>query len=554
MAIDYTRYLDGAQELDAAEQRRKFAQALLEQSAQSNPTQVISGYAVKQSPFEGLSKIGQALLARSSLDDANKSIEDIKLKQDQSLGNLFGDAPTQAQAPIAPNLQQQANAPQLPQKIGAILSGNMVGNSLQPQQPAMSQPPPDQATPQQLGASLGGNPQAMPQQMPQAQPTATKRLVNHTGLDDITASRMARLDPAKFAELQNAGQNIYEATHGIGVNPTTGKPEMYQSDKSGGIHWSGISPDSEIVSAGGGRLYDKRTGKLVTDLGASQYENAQLGNERSRIGLEGQRVSLEAQRNADLRKKGETDPLQVEQLANAVASGKLAPFTGMAARSPMAAAVMARAFEINPDMNTQDYKAQQAAVIKFGSGSLGTNARSIGVSIDHIDQLRHLGTAMQNGNIPALNKINNYISKEMGHAPPTNFDGIKTIVADEITKSVLGGPGGVHDREQTANAMRSASSPEQLNALLDNYQNLMRGQLNGLRRQYETTTGRNDFDKKLSDATKEKLENGDGAATTTNRSASYQSYKTARDAAYISGNYTLVHQLDAKAKQIGDIK
>jgi hypothetical protein len=512
MAIDYTRYLDGAQELDAAEQRRKFAQALLEQSAQSNPTQVISGYAVKQSPFEGLSKIGQALLARSSLDDANKSIEDIKLKQDQSLGNLFGDAPTQAQAPIAPNLQQQPNAPQLPQKIGAMLSGNMVGNSLQPQQPAMSQPPPDQATPQQLGASLGGNPQAMPQQMPQAQPTATKRLVNHTGLDDITASRMARLDPAKFAELQNAGQNIYEATHGIGVNPTTGKPEMYQSDKSGGIHWSGISPDSEIVSAGGGRLYDKRTGKLVTDLGASQYENSQLGNERSRIGLEGQRVGIEGQRlgleNQRLgieRTRVNGDPAQNEQIAQLMAEGKIPIPTGMGELRPGAAAAIIRANQINPNFNSQDFKSQQATLTAFSKGKQADNVRSLGVAVDHLNTLGHLSDALGNGNIQAFNKAANFFATQTGKTAPTNFNAAKQLVGDEVVKAIVGTGGGVADREHAAAVISAANSPQQLKGVIQQYQSLMGGQLNGLRQQYEQGTGRKDFDRFVSPATQQAI-------------------------------------------------
>jgi hypothetical protein len=149
----------------------------------------------------------------------------------------------------------------------------------------------------------------------------------------------------------------------------------------------------------------------------------------------------------------------------------------------------------------QDVKAQQAAVTEFGKGKLGSSVRSLNVAVDHLDQLKTAAAALQNGNIPLFNRISNGYAAATGSARPTNFDAIKKFVMDESVKAIVGAGGGVGDREEAANIVNRANSPEQLQGAVARIQGLIGGQLNGLALQYKSSTGRDDFRSKLSPRT-----------------------------------------------------
>ena len=70
----------------------------------------------------------------------------------------------------------------------------------------------------------------------------------------------------------------------------------------------------------------------------------------------------------------------------------------------------------------------------------------------------------------------------------------------------MGSGGGVADREEAARTINAAQSPAQLKQVIDTYKQLMGGQLEGLRHQYEQSTGKTDFDRFLMEGTKAQLE------------------------------------------------
>ena len=148
------------------------------------------------------------------------------------------------------------------------------------------------------------------------------------------------------------------------------------------------------------------------------------------------------------------------------------------------------------------------------------------VAINHLDQLGGLSDALNNNDIPAINKIGNVIATQFGVAAPTNFEAAKKIVGDEIVKSIVGSGGSVADREDASRSISAASSPAQLKGVIDTYTGLMGGQLGGLQQQYETGTGKKDFDKFLSDKTKEKIGNHAAAAGSPPLSALQEGHET----------------------------
>ena len=149
-----------------------------------------------------------------------------------------------------------------------------------------------------------------------------------------------------------------------------------------------------------------------------------------------------------------------------------------------------------------EYSGRNKAVSAFSGGKEANTVRSFNVLVDHLDVLKDATAALKNNNVRALNVIGNTIETEFGEPAPTNFDAVKSIVADELAKAVVGTGGALGDREAIAATINKANSPQALLGVISNYQKLATGQLSGLRKQYESTTGRKDFDRFLDSRTK----------------------------------------------------
>jgi hypothetical protein len=192
----------------------------------------------------------------------------------------------------------------------------------------------------------------------------------------------------------------------------------------------------------------------------------------------------------------EGDPQTIEDTAQAIATGKLAPLSGFALSRPMAQNIMSRVVQINPEFDPTQFQTRQKAEKDFATGKQGNSVRSFNVALSHLETLDSLADALHNGNIKIINEIGNRFASEAGGAAPTNFVAAKKIVSDEIVKAIVGSGGGVTDREEAAKTIAAANSPAQLKGVINTYKELMRGQLGGLRDQYKATTGKDDFDTK----------------------------------------------------------
>lgn len=158
----------------------------------------------------------------------------------------------------------------------------------------------------------------------------------------------------------------------------------------------------------------------------------------------------------------------------------------------------------------QQFKARQVAIQRFTSGKQGDTTRSFNVLVDHLDTLTEAAAAMKNGDVRLLNKWKNDFAAARGESAPTNFDGVKALVGDEIVKAVVGSAGALADREEVKKDLDRASSPKQLFELIERYKKLALGQLKGLRKQYETATGLKNFGDMLLPGTLTALGGGEG--------------------------------------------
>jgi hypothetical protein len=150
----------------------------------------------------------------------------------------------------------------------------------------------------------------------------------------------------------------------------------------------------------------------------------------------------------------------------------------------------------------QNFQSQGSALTKFTSGPQGNAIRSFNVLVDHLGTLSDAAGALKNGDMRVFNRIGQEIARQTGGSAPTNFDATKAIVGDELVKAVVGGGGALGDREEVKAVLDKANSPEQLAGVIEQYKRLALGQLRGLRLQYETATGRDDFNTKLAPGTR----------------------------------------------------
>ena len=154
----------------------------------------------------------------------------------------------------------------------------------------------------------------------------------------------------------------------------------------------------------------------------------------------------------------------------------------------------------------QTKAAEQAAVKAFSSGLEARRVTANNTAINHLETMDKLSDALANtSDVRAFNAAANLFSKETGATAPTNFNAARQIVAAEVIKAVVQNGGGVTERQEAAKAFNAANTPEQLKGVINTYRDLLGGQLQSLKQQYESGTNRTDFDKKLSPNTRKLL-------------------------------------------------
>lgn len=220
----------------------------------------------------------------------------------------------------------------------------------------------------------------------------------------------------------------------------------------------------------------------------------------------------------------------VEQTAKLIAGYRMAPLTAFALRSPWGQQVMARVAQLNSSYDATQFTAKNKAVSAFDTGPQGNIVRSQNVAIQHLHLMDQLSDALHNKDEQTINRVKNQLAEEFGNADVTNFDVAKGIVGDEIVKAVISGAGALADRQNAQNQLSRAKSWEQLREATATARKLMAGQLNGLRRQYESSTGLKDFEDKLLPETREELEGLGGSKPTIREPPKFEEGKVYQDA------------------------
>lgn len=178
----------------------------------------------------------------------------------------------------------------------------------------------------------------------------------------------------------------------------------------------------------------------------------------------------------------------IETTAKQIASYQIPQLQGYVLQKPWGEQVVAEVARLNPSYNAERYNAINKSMSAFGAGGKeGDQIRFIQNASGHLETLHDLATALQNNNVPLINRLFQKIGIETGAAAPTNFETAKQLVANEIVRSVTNaGSGGEGDREEAAAQLRRAASPSQIYGAIDVYRRLLRTQIGNFRQQYDS--------------------------------------------------------------------
>jgi hypothetical protein len=119
------------------------------------------------------------------------------------------------------------------------------------------------------------------------------------------------------------------------------------------------------------------------------------------------------------------------------------------------------------------------------SGKGGQTITAYNTANDHLELLGKAFDALQNGDVQALNQMNNAFKQQFGSSAPTNVDAVKAMLAGELGNvAKVTGATDQEIKEQKDNINR-ASSPDQIKGFIDTNHDLMDQKAYELFQQYQ---------------------------------------------------------------------
>jgi hypothetical protein len=136
--------------------------------------------------------------------------------------------------------------------------------------------------------------------------------------------------------------------------------------------------------------------------------------------------------------------------------------------------------------NSMSFRTAMGVARYMTSGKGGGTLTAYRTAYDHLDLLRQAANALNNGDVQTLNRMSNAFKEKFGHAAPTNFEAVKTMLAGEIAN--VAKATGATDQEIAAarDELQRAQSPEQINGVIETNQDLMDQKAVEMYQQYQS--------------------------------------------------------------------
>jgi hypothetical protein len=153
---------------------------------------------------------------------------------------------------------------------------------------------------------------------------------------------------------------------------------------------------------------------------------------------------------------------QADPVAKMIAEYRTPALSARSMQTPGGQALMQRVAQLNPDYDASQFPARSKMRIAFTSGPQGQTLNSLNTAIEHLDQFVGFAKDMGNGSFQPTNELRNWVKTNFGDSAPTNFEGIKVIMAGELASAFK--KSGATDQEikSVEESIKSKSSASQL--------------------------------------------------------------------------------------------
>lgn len=144
-------------------------------------------------------------------------------------------------------------------------------------------------------------------------------------------------------------------------------------------------------------------------------------------------------------------------------------------------------------VDKSDFAVNTKTYNEFGPGISGQRVQNFNVALTHANLLREYASRMKADgsmpDVPFLNYFQTMWQQAGGKPAPTTFDAMKDFVADEWGQAIISSRGGatLTDREKAQDKLSRNASAEQIGSVLDGWQALGGGQLDGLERRFKSS-------------------------------------------------------------------
>ena len=162
-------------------------------------------------------------------------------------------------------------------------------------------------------------------------------------------------------------------------------------------------------------------------------------------------------------------------------------YKGTSTISAQDAASYIRAY-LNPSYNENMYAQAHRVAEDYGNQSIGKpggQLNSIDTASQHIALLGQVADGLRNGTFPTINAAANWLATKEGKPEPQAFSAVAQIVGAEVQKVTGGGSPLEAELKKFAETLNKDQSPEQIQAIVDDYINLMQGRMDSLNNNYK---------------------------------------------------------------------
>jgi len=269
--------------------------------------------------------------------------------------------------------------------------------------------------------------------------------------DNAEAQHKAAQDALRAIDLQQQGPkkqaDAFEAwtKSASTLFSIANTPEGWQ--KAQALLKQGGAPDTVLAQFAGEWSPDAQ--KAASQIGISPEKRAELAgqaasraetvrNDRFNNAISSQIQDRENKKFAATYGNGVDEqgkPLPENPTARAIAEYRIPPPSSRSLASGPGMALMDQVMKINPEYRGEEFPTRQKVRAAFTSGAQSQTINSLNTAIEHLDQFVGAAKALDNGDFTPGNSAYNALRSAFGSTAPTNFQGIKSIMAGELASA-----------------------------------------------------------------------------------------------------------------------